>query len=263
MAIDVTRKKFGIFSTTLTWFNKDTELRPASKSVIHVLKQSVPISNSTKSVCLNKSAFLTLIIDLTQSEEHIWKNMEPKSCRYEIRKMHKLIDKGEAIQVKYNCDLDKFIQIANNYIKAKEMYANFLKPSDLTVYLDNKVGEFIGIYYNDNLVGGNFYLRDHPHRVRLLHSFNDRFKNKDLEKLTGPLMRYLHWHAILKKYKKEGFLWYDMGGITQDKNSVAYGITKFKLSFGGNIQEEYDYVFAHGQVTSRLIRFYKSIVSKS
>jgi lipid II:glycine glycyltransferase (peptidoglycan interpeptide bridge formation enzyme) len=75
----------------------------------------------------------------------------------------------------------------------------------------------------------------------MLWSFSKHFINTKYKKLSGYLNRYLHWYAI-KKFKSENFKIYDFGGINLDRNSETYGITKFKLSFGGEIIKQYDYI---------------------
>jgi lipid II:glycine glycyltransferase (peptidoglycan interpeptide bridge formation enzyme) len=53
------------------------------------------------------------------------------------------------------------------------------------------------------------------------------------------LNRYLHWSEI-GRYRAEGIETYDLGGIGDGSNSIA----RFKLSFGGAVVREYNYVLA-------------------
>ena len=59
----------------------------------------------------------------------------------------------------------------------------------------------------------------------------------------------------------EGFGWYDMGGVFLDKTSPIYGITQFKLSLGGSLREEVDYVLVPNRFIGRLYKLYTSIRS--
>ena len=134
------------------------------------------------------------MIDLAESEEELWKNLDAKSCRYEIRKIKKLLDAGENIEITKNDNVQSFLDIANRYNKTRN-YSTRLKKFDLSRYMDVDKGELLTISYNGKIIGGNFYLKDHTHRVRLLFSYNDRLGNKDIAKISGPMIRYLHWTA--------------------------------------------------------------------
>ncbi len=61
-----------------------------------------------------------------------------------------------------------------------------------------------------------------------------------LGKKVGLLNRWLHWQAI-RHYREAGLRIYDLGGLNFDESSPAYGITQFKLSFGGTVVHEHNY----------------------
>jgi lipid II:glycine glycyltransferase (peptidoglycan interpeptide bridge formation enzyme) len=257
MSVTISYKKFGLIPISTTWFNASSNLDSASLSMVHTFRQSTTKLSVHNAACIQQSVFSTSAIDLTQSEENIWDAFDPKSCRYEIRKIQKMADKLEDIKILENTDIDHYVKVANDYIKIKK-YAKPLKQWLLEKCLKEGYGALMSIYYNGKLLGGNFYIKDHPERVRLLYSFNDRFSDKELQKLSGAFMRYLHWGAI-KKYKAEGFHWYDMGGLTLDKNSSAYGITQFKMSFGGMLFEEFDYTFVRNHFIGKLFNLYEAV----
>ena len=55
------------------------------------------------------------------------------------------------------------------------------------------------------------------------------------------------WETI-KYAKKEGYKYFDFGGvnITEDKKSYYYGHYKYKEKFGGNISDFYSYIKLKG-----------------
>lgn len=257
MASTISYKKFGLIELTTTWFNTDPSFGRTKFRGIHILRQSVPILDIGSGVCIRQDTQTTSIIDLTESEEQLWKGLDPKSCRYEIRKIKKLTETGENIRITNKGDAKTFLNIANRYIK-KKGYTKALKEWQLSMYLERGNGELLTIHYDGRMIGGNFYIKDHPGRVRLLYSFNDRWSNKSVAKLSGALMRYLHWHAI-QMFKAQGFRWYDTGGVNLDKNSSTYGIAQFKLSLGGFLREENNYVFASSRWIGKLHQLYRLI----
>jgi len=258
MSFTLSEKKFGLFGVTTTWFNTEKKLTSKAKGLLHILRQSVQIEDFDPFVCIFKNIFTTTCIDLTQTEEQLWKALSPKSCRYEVRKVKKLVDAGQDIELRDVTDRGEFLRIANRYIEEREGMRP-LKFCHIEKYLKDDRGELIGIYYEGKLIGGNLYIKDPPWRVRLLHSFNDRFGDPALQDLTAPLMRYLHWEAMVKRYKPQGFRAYDMGGVWLDTESHLSGITKFKMSFGGSIVEQYDYVLVPNRWVMRAYRSYEKI----
>jgi FemAB family len=247
MAITVLYKKFSLIPITVKWFNTEPAFEYDAKSLFYILRQSSPLDDIKHYPCVKEYKSTTSIIDLTLSEEQLWEILDPKSCRYEIRKVLKMLDGGENVEIRNDSDLKQFLNLANNYIR-KKGYSKPLTLNHFQRYIEHNCGELITLYHNGRLIGGNFYIMDHPSRVRLLYSFNDRFEAEQLQKLSGPLMRYLHWHAMVKKYKKNGFLKYDMGGVDLRPDAETHGISKFKLSFGGKVVEEYNYVFTRNRV---------------
>ncbi len=258
MSVTISYKKFGLIPVATTWFNTDAALNVDKLGMLHIFRQSTVELTLGQTVCIQQSIFNTTVIDLTQSEEEIWKAFDPKSCRYEIRKIQKMVDKGEDVKIKENTDMARYIEIANCYIQVKK-YSKPLKSWLLKKYMEKGCGDLINIYYNGKLMGGNFYIKDGLSRVRLLYSFNDRFSDKALQKLSGAFMRYLHWRAMIERYKRKRFRWYDMGGVSLDKNSPTYGITQFKQSFGGSLLREFDYVLVPNRFLGKLYKLYKSI----
>lgn len=260
MALTIAYKKLKLIPISVIWFNLEQDLKSTKFKGLYIFRQSVKLADIKNFNCIQQYSSTTSIIDLNQSEDDLWKSLDAKSCRYEIRKIKKLIESGEKIEIKNNIDIEGFIDIANRYIKERG-YTKALTRWQIEMYLNENKGELLNMYYNGHLIGGNFYLKDFPSRTRLLYSFNDRLSDSSVAKLSGALMRYLHWHAMVEKYKKEGFNLYDMGGVGT-KTEATRRIAEFKLSFGGYKLEEQNYVFVSNYLIGKLYNFYRNILSK-
>ena len=111
------------------------------------------------------------------------------------------------------------------------------------------------MYFNERPVCGHLLLPDRAvKRVRLLFSASSRLNSKEDATVVSPLNRYLHWHEF-QKYKADGFESYDFGGI-----SPGGSISKFKMSFGGELIEERGYVFAGGPAAWIIKASYKRLL---
>lgn len=256
MSVTILRKKFGLVSVAETWYNTEPSFEKLPHAAIHILMCSGPLIDFGTAQCLEEATRRTNMIDLTRPEEELWKEMDPKSCRYEIRKIKKLVDGGESVRIQNDTPVEEFIRIANRFLPKRWKERSLLQSQDLLKYMEQGCGDLITIYYKNKLIGGNFYVKDN-HRVRLLHSFNDRLSDKSMQKLSGPLMRYLHWQVMMHTYKPQGIRWYDMGGVSLDKNAPTYGIAKFKLSFGGTMTEDRFYVLARNRWIGGLFKLYQ------
>ena len=250
MPTTIKYKKYLVAPVSVTWFN--TSLAPDFDrgSWFHIFRQSVALTNLPHQRCLRAEKFVTSILDLRRPEEELWRDLAAKSCRYEIRKVQKMCEAGEQVRLSEDTDLEEFLILANNYIQAKG-YSQLLKRTDFSRYVSQGCGELITVLYHNQLLGGNFYVTDHPARVRLLYSFNRRLEEEAVATITGPCMRYLHWQTMVRRYKPAGYTYYDMGGVDLNRQSQAYGITQFKRSFGGELREEWNYVMACCSVLAR------------
>jgi hypothetical protein len=147
MAICIKYKKYGVIPLVLTWFNKDVGSKTYDPCVIHIFRQSTVEMEPSPAVCIKHNIFHTTAIDLTQSMDQIWNACEPKSCRYEIRKIQKMVDQCEDIKILENVDLGCFLKVANNYIKIKK-YTKPIKQWSLEAYLKKEYGTLMSVYYN-------------------------------------------------------------------------------------------------------------------
>jgi len=181
---------------------------------------------------------ITWVLDLSQSEEVIMKNMR-KNTRYYVRKAKK--DGVEVVKTKRLEDLAKFWSIYSDTVKRrnwcayskeylKKEFSAFLKDGQVVLYLAKYKGQDIAgsfiVYYCDQAI---------YHHSGTLSKY-----------LKIPANYLIQWEAI-KEAKKRGLKWYNFWGISplvmeggeykaQAKHPWA-GLTFFKLGFGGEVRQ--------------------------
>jgi hypothetical protein len=162
--------------------------------------------------------------------------MDPKSCRYEIRKAEKMLDKIAVRRNEASVEQD-FLHLYRSFVRAKG-HAPPLSRRRLREYL--RTCDLWMVYFDGQPVCGHLvaFSVGTP-RVRLLYSASSRFAGSDNARISGPLNRYLHW-VEFQHYQQCGIELYDFGGVGDGTSSIA----KFKLSFGGARMHDYSYVFA-------------------
>ncbi len=167
----------------------------------------------------------TIILDLTQTEDGLLKQMHPKG-RYNIKLAQK-----HGVIVEQSTDIDGYFALAQSTgkrdgftIKRKSEYQSFLKDlpgSFLLMAMHDKkpVAGLLGVIWNG--IGIYYYgASDHAYRA-----------------LMAPYA--LQWEAI-KMCKAQGCTRYDLLGIAPPhaaKDDAWQGITDFKKKFGGNLME--------------------------
>ncbi len=166
----------------------------------------------------------SLIIDLSQSEDEILKQMKQKG-RYNIKVAEKY-----GIVVEESDDVDAFHDLLVKTggrdgfgIHPKSYYLNMLVAlgKNVQLLLAKKDGQIIA--------GGIFtYLND---TAIYYYGASDH----DCRKMMAPY--FIQWTAI-KEAKKRGCKYYDFLGISPEnspKNHAWAGVTSFKKKFGGDV----------------------------
>lgn len=209
------------------WFSENPSFRILSSYIQSPIKKDIPF--------MKRTSFHTIHIDLGKSEEELLSEMD-KGTSYEIRRAER-----EGIICDTKGDIDLFINFFNEFAKEKGIegtskgYVNFDVPMIIT-----------RAFTGDDLLVMHAYIED-ERRVRLNMSASRRIRNgEDFKKtraLIGYANRHLHFQDILH-FKKSGKKFYDFGGYAKDTDDKSLeGINKFKLGFGGEIVEEYNYRF--------------------
>ena len=176
-------------------------------------------------------AEITWILDLTQDEETILKNMRD-STRYLIKRAQKMPDL-EILQSTEEKDLKHFWEIYQDTVRRQKWHAysyDYIKEEFLEYVKNNKALLFLAKYQGKYIASSIF-----------LYEFNQVYYHhsgslSEFKKI--PAMYLLHWESILEA-KKRGCNKYNFFGIAgdQDPKHPWAGLTLFKKGFGGSQQE--------------------------
>ncbi len=191
-----------------------------------------------------KSVF-TLLFDLTVPTVELWKGLRRKACRQDI---NKALKRGPDIVV--NGDTDAVFALINDHIQRKR-YRPSLRRAEWDRILSH--GDVFSIWCEGVLIAAHAVLVDSPVRARAtiggeIDPLDERFPG-----LIGPMNRLMHWHEM-NYYKHRGVHYYDLGGLVLDQASPMYDISRFKLSFGGELVEESVLQLWRGPTGRRVMR---------
>jgi len=184
----------------------------------------------------------TYVVDLTQSEDDILKNMHSKH-RNVIRKAIKddvIIEQCTDIDIIYNILKNTMLRQNRAYASKEEL--NMLKPFS-KFYIAKKDSIIQGcaiLPFNHN---GAYYL----------------YGGSISRPYTGSL-NYLHYYAMLE-FKKLGVTRYDFMGARPnvEKGSKLEGIQRFKSRFGGELKKGYLWKYELKPIKVELINIIQKI----
>ena len=172
----------------------------------------------------------TSLIDLQQNQDNIFSKFSD-TTRNEISRTYK------------NNNLEfKFFDQAND--ESYQLYQNFeylqhripiAKPSLKDCVL-------FGAYYQGKLISAIYVIKTRPYlRIRSIFSRRLKSSDKELYKVISNASRRLIWEAC-QWGKQERYQSLDMASVNF-KNPKTANITKFKMSFGGEVINEYTYTY--------------------
>ena len=167
----------------------------------------------------------TQIIDLSQSEDQILKNMHSKG-RYNIR-----LSKKHNVTIQKSNDIDTFYELLEQTSLRDKFNIN---PK-------NFYQEMLNVLSPQNKA--QLFMAYHPSTPKpiagILNTYIDKTctyyygaSNHDFRQFMAPYL--LQWHAILDA-KNQGFQTYDFLGVSNPNNpkDTLIGVTNFKSKFGG------------------------------
>lgn len=188
----------------------------------------------------------TTWLDLSVGPERVLQGMKRKSCRYEIRRAEKMMDRVE-IEVGSARAYRDFLVVYNDFAETKGLPK--FPASWLREYLAHS--ETLVLYLEGKPLCCHLLLCDlETGIVRLLYSGSRRLETPEDAAACGALNRYLHWHEM-QRYHAQGFVTFDLGGIRRTDDPVS----RFKLSFGGVVVTEHYYLFSGSRWVARLGNF--------
>lgn len=229
-------------------------LKPLAKKENAVfLRIDPPISESVKipEFCETHSGFQpedTLVIDLTQPEEEILKQMKQKG-RYNVRLAEK-----KGVKIHESKDVDAFYSLLEQTTKRdefhghdKHFYQQMLDklPNNSILYMAT---------YESIPIAGIIVTHFKDTAIYYFGASGNEHRN-----VMAPYL--LQWHAM-KEAKKKNLKFYDLLGIAPENspNHPWTGVTNFKKKFGGkHVTYAPPQEFSFKPLIHFLYRLYKKI----
>lgn len=170
------------------------------------------------------------IIDLTQSLEDIWNNMN-RNARRNIKKGE---DKG--INIKFNQNRQEFYDMYLEHLKNKKhlKWYNIHKLEDIKKY-----GTLVIAEYDNEIISGSVFLEDENNIVYWITASNRYSKNKEIRKLSGNATYLTQWELI-NYAKLKGIKEYNLGPCAY-YSSENETLKQFKEGLGGTAHSFYAY----------------------
>lgn len=216
-----------IFKTKTIWFSEAPfDVSGYDGVSFHACTRNVDLEG------FSKQEFTTLVIDLTQDLETIWKKMSKSSCRYSINKAKK-----DDVIVRVNQGYDEF-HLINSEFRTKKGLSEY----NVDIEFMKRNGVLFVSEYNGEIIGGQLYISDGKNIRWLLGASKRLEETREMRTLIGNANRLAIWEAI--NYAKENNLNnFDMGGYYtgETPDPQKDGINIFKKSFGGELATHYIY----------------------
>lgn len=207
------------------WADEPYDVDDCDGVTFHACKSIVDIEE------FSCEEFTTLVIDLTQELDQIWKNMN-KYNRRDINKAKKC-----GFEIKINKNYEEFYEINNQFTEDKE-----IGTYSITIEFMKKYGTLFTAELNGETIGGHFYLADEDNIRCLIGSTKRLSVSKEESRLMADANRLLLWEAI-EYAKNKGIKKFDFGGYYTGKapDPQKESINIFKKSFGGQLFTYYIY----------------------
>jgi hypothetical protein len=245
--LTISRSVFSLPSFEVWWPDEPDSVLALLRHCPLVTVYSCPddIAVSLERYAFRRKSVFTLLFDLTVPTVELWKGLRRKACRQDI---NKALKRGPDIVV--NGDTDAVFALINNHIQRKR-YRPPLRRAEWDRILSH--GDVFSIWCEGVLIAAHAVLVDSPVRARAtiggeIDPLDERFPG-----LIGPMNRLMHWHEM-NYYKHRGVHYYDLGGLVLDQASPMYDISRFKLSFGGELVAESVLQLWRGPTGRRVMR---------
>lgn len=229
----VLERKLIIFRVKEVHFaDKPHDIKGCDRLCFHSCKDRFDVQGFTCTPCL------TLVIDLTEDLDTVWKKIKP-NCRNEINRAQR-----EDIKISINEHYEEFYHIFKSFVSQKKGYGlpfGIGLPSLNTL---KKCGTLFTTESQGEILGGHLYFQGETTLTLYLSASKRLEAEKEKATLIRRANRLMHWEAI-KYAKTNGLLELDFGGMwpqeEADADTGKRNINQFKQSFGGKIVPVYDY----------------------
>jgi hypothetical protein len=230
----VARERFLLFDSPQLWYPSSPEaVLPflAQAPVVTVMQCEDAVAESLARYAFRRRRFDTMLMDLSLSEEELWARLDG-TCRRQIRKARRM-DCSVSVNPGPE-EREGAFRLVNQHISQRQ-FRRPMSPAEWARLLECR--DLFVVRLAGRLVAARVVLVDPPLRARFLVSATIDRKEEPDRHLTGPLNRYLHWFEF-NYYKGQGVRYYDLAGVILDRASPLYSISRFKLSFGGQVIKE-------------------------
>lgn len=222
--LEITTHHFLLFKRKEFWFFDSEKI---NKGTYNVFCYSNEKDASKKERVLKEQ---TNLIKLERTTEELFSQIN-RTFKYHIHKAEKM---GVVAQIDYSPSFKKCKNLIVEFSTfAKEKSIAWSPQRIMALQKINKL-IISESFLKGEKISTHVYLHD-TKRVVLLHSYHSGNTN---EKLRAYSNKYLHWQDI-QSFKSSELKTYDFGGINLEQHP---GISKFKISFGGEVIDCYSYI---------------------
>lgn len=239
--LEVCTHRFLFFKRKEFWFYNSER--------INIGTYNVYIYSNEKDAGIKRNVLTqqTSLINLKEREEELFNKIN-RTFKYHI---HKAENMDITSHINYSPTVERCYQIMNEFSVFANKKSIQWNPKRITALQKSEKLIISEAFIKGEKIVTHVYLHDN-NRVVLLHSYHSpQFTD---EKARGYANKFLHWKDIIG-FKKFGLKLYDFGGINMNQHP---GISKFKLSFGGNLIDSYSYIEVNS-VLAFIINFYKRL----
>jgi hypothetical protein len=183
-----------------------------------------------------KSKKFTSIINLNQDIDVIWNRITRQHKRH-IRRAEK-----NGIKVTISNNYEGFFQINKTLINQKN-HANIFGINILSSEFMKKYGILFIAEYQDEIMGGNFYVHDENNALLMSVAYSKNENNIEYKKMNIDANCFLNWEAI-QYFKNKNMINYYLGDVSTNQENINIqmkGGDYFKRSFGGDVIFRYEY----------------------
>jgi lipid II:glycine glycyltransferase (peptidoglycan interpeptide bridge formation enzyme) len=221
-----TTHNYFVFTRKEIWFYNG---EPVKEGTYNVYAAAKKISNENNKF---QEKYKTSVIHLSKLEEELFKAIHA-TYRYDIRSAEKKNILHKTILNPKKEDCIELVKSYNFFAKSKNMPTMSLRrilalQKTSSIYITKALQD-------EKEISTHVYIFDEN-----IISLASSFHHIDFTdgKIRSEANKYLHWKDILL-FKSIGFQQYDFGGVNEKKHP---GISKFKLSFGGEPVENYRFI---------------------
>lgn len=194
---------------------------------------------------VNKEGFekeldLTLKIDLTKTNEELWRDLH-RNCRNQIKRAKKL-----GVIIRESDNFDDFYKLYSNLFKKKGLmpvlgvFGFGIVPLEVM----KKYGRLFIAELDGEMLCGDVYLENGKEVCAWVGASRRLDVDREKAKLLAWAAKYCIWEVLIY-YKNKNHTEFDFGGMwpeeEAERNIRKKGINSFKKCFGGEIVSCYSY----------------------